>query len=123
MKWLLMFPLALLLACNSMQLTPVDPQPMDWKRCPALLSIPVPEGGWKRESWIWKDDALLVERNNHLCIDQTAKNSEENERRVLLNKRAYEQKQTPFLEAMRLRFEGAGGLTLLMILLYVATLF
>lgn len=122
MKWLLM-SLIVLTACGSAQLKPVDPEPIDWKKCPAPLSIPTPSGGWKNEGWIWKDDSLLVENNNHVCIDAVAKNSEENQRRVLQNKRAFEQKQVGLAERAQHWIEGIGGLGCAIFLLYVLSLF
>lgn len=119
MRWLPMFPLALLLACNSAQLKPVDNVPIDWKACPAALEIPPPPGGWKNETWIWKDDAQTVIGNNHICIDQVAKNSEENQRRVKYNAEAYAQKRAPIGERVTYWMEGAGLAGLIAVVLFV----
>lgn len=117
MKWLPM--LFAVLTCSSAQIKPVDNLPIDWKSCPAALEIPPPFGGWKNETWIWKDDAQKVIANNHVCIDQVAKNSEENQRRVKQNQTAYEQKRAPLSERAGYWMEGAGLAGLIAVLLFV----
>lgn len=113
MRRLLLAALLISMGCGTAQrLEPVRPEPIDWKLCPALLSMPAPEGGWKNEKWVWKDDSLRIEQNNHYCLDVIAKNSEENQRRVLRNARAYEEKRAPLTERIGYWLEGAGGLTL-----------
>lgn len=115
--------LILSLGCGTVQrLEPVRPEPIDWKKCPAALSIPTPEGGWKNEKWIWKDDALKVEGNNHFCMEVLAQNSEENQRRVLRNARAYEEKRAPLSERIGYWLEGAAIPSLLLILKIVVAL-
>ncbi len=111
--------LALLLSsCGTAQrLEPIPPEPIDWKKCPAILSIPAPPGGWTNEKWIWKDDHLRVERNNHFCMDVLAKSSEENQRRVMRNQRAYEEKVPTLSERMGYWMQGAGATTLLLAIL------
>jgi hypothetical protein len=112
------FLLALLLSsCGTAQrLEPVRPEPIDWKKCPAVLSVPAPHGGWKNEKWIWKDDYIAVERNNHFCMDVLAKSSEENQRRVLRNARAYEEKRASLSERIGYWLQGAAIPTLLLLL-------
>ncbi len=107
-----------LCACNSAQrLDPVGPQPIDWKQCPAMLRTPVPQGGWTNEKWIERDHVLKVQENLHFCIDVVAKSSEENQRRVMRNQRAYEEKVPTMSERLGYWMQGAGATTLLLAIL------
>lgn len=100
--------LLLLAQCQTAQLKPVQPEPIDWRKCPKQMTIPVPEGGWKDIKWIWKDDVVLTINNGHFCMNVLAQNSETNQRIAKLNARAYEEKRAPFSERVGYWLEGSG---------------